>query len=270
MNADVDSPKPIHHVEHVMGMPVSFDIRPPTPPIASILDATQWLHHVDATFSTYRDDSIITRFGRGELTIEQLTEEVRFILDECRRLGEVTNGAFDAFSVPTTTGTTLDPSGLVKGWAIQVAAEMLSAAGAVNFCINAAGDIALGGSPEPGRPWNIGIRHPYLPDMLATSLRLSGPAAVATSANYERGEHIIDPRTGSPAELLLSATVTGPDLGVADAYATAVFVMGLDGLEWIASQDGYEAYVITATDMTQWSDGFSEMWNTNDVQTSPT
>ncbi len=186
---------------------------------------------------------------------------MRLVLTECHRLNEVTNGAFDAFDVPAVNGTRLDPSGLVKGWAIQKAAVMLEEAGAVNYCINAAGDIALGGQPEPGRGWVVGIRHPYQADKLATTLHLSGPTVVATSAAYERGDHIIDPRDGTPARSLISATIVGPSLALADAYATAVFVMGIEGLEWVEAQDGYEAYVITDDDMTLWSERFAKAWD---------
>ncbi len=191
---------PIHHVEQVMGMPVSFDIRLPVPPVEAVREAVTWLHHVDATFSTYRDDSPITRLGRDEITLEDVTDEVRLVLTECHRLNEVTNGAFDAFDVPAVNGTRLDPSGLVKGWAIQKAAAMLEEAGAVNYCINAAGDIALGGQPEPGRGWVVGIRHPYQADKLATTLHLSGPTAVATSAALRAGRshHRPPRRNASP------------------------------------------------------------------------
>lgn len=265
MNMNTTSQKPLHHVEQVMGMPVSFDIRPPVPPVATIRAVVGWLHHVDATFSTYRDDSLITRFGRGEIEHDDLTNEVRGVLMECRRLSAISHGAFDAYRVPAPNGTHLDPSGLVKGWSVQLAAEMLATAGAVNFCINAAGDIALAGQPKPGSPWRIGIQHPYLADKLATTLSLIGPTAIATSANYQRGAHLLDPRSGSPADSLLSVTVTGPDLGVADAYATAVFVMGLDGLDWIDTQGGYEAYVITPTESTEWTEGFAAAWELADA-----
>ncbi len=251
---------PVHHVEHVMGMPISFDIRPPTPPLEAIREAIAWLHHVDETFSTYKLDSPISRIGRGDLSERGASLEIQEVLSECRRLTRLTNGAFDAFAVPAPNGTHVDPSGLVKGWAIQRAAGIIVDAGAVNYCINAAGDIALGGQPEPDRPWSVGIRHPFLSDKLATTVRLAGPIAVATSAKYERGDHIIDPRSGTVANAMLSATVFGPDLGLADAYATAVFVMGEEGLDWIDDRDGYEAYVITLDETTHWTHGFERAW----------
>ena len=246
----------IQHVEYVMGMAVSFDTRPPVPGGHSLHDAVSWLHHVDATFSTYKADSEISRFARGELTIATLSTETEEVLLRCLELTEITNGAFDAFAVPAPNGTRLDPSGYVKGWAIERAAMLLEGAGVENFCINAGGDIAVRGIPGPDQPWRVGIRHPYQEHHLATVLNLKGPIAVATSATYERGAHIIDPRTDQPTTELASATVVGPDLGTADAFATALFVLGLEGLDWIEQQDGYDAYIITHDDTTRWSMGF--------------
>jgi thiamine biosynthesis lipoprotein len=245
-----------HDVEQVMGMTVSIDVRDPHLDPDALAGVWKWLHHVDATFSTYREDSEITRFGRGELTIDELSPEVEDVLLQCIELGELTDGAFDAFAVPAPNGTRLDPSGLVKGWSIERAAGLLQDAGARNFCINAGGDIALRGEPRDGEPWRVGIRHPDHAALMALVLELHGPAAVATSGTYERGAHIIDPRDGTPTTALASATVVGPDLGLADAFATAAFVMGLEALEWIETQPGYEAYLITHDETTHWSRGF--------------
>jgi thiamine biosynthesis lipoprotein len=249
-------PSVLHHVEHVMGMAVSIDIREPAPAAGALFDVLQWLHHVDATFSTYRDDSEITRFGRGELRIDELSRDTEEILLRCIELTDVTGGAFDAFAVPAPNGTNLDPSGLVKGWSIERAAAILEAAGAMNFCINAGGDICLRGEAAPNEVWQVGIRHPDDANQLALVLGARGPLGIATSATYERGAHIIDPRVGTPTTSLASATIIGPDLGVADAYATAAFVMGLEAIEWIDTQPGYHAYLITHDGTTCWSMGF--------------
>jgi FAD:protein FMN transferase len=246
----------LHHVEHVMGMAVSFDIRDPAPAEGALDDVVRWLHYVDATFSTYREDSEITRFGRGEMSIDELRPDVEAILLRCIELTELTGGAFDAFAVPAPNGTHLDPSGLVKGWSIERAAATLEAAGASNFCINAGGDIAIRGEASPDQPWRVGVRHPDLADRLALVLAVRGPLGIATSATYERGAHIVDPRVGSPTTELSSASVVGPDLGVADAYATAAFVLGLDSIDWIETQPNYHAYLVTHDGATYWSSRF--------------
>ena len=96
-------------------------------------------------------------------------------------------------------------------------------------------------------------------------LDVVGPAAVATSATYERGAHIIDPRTGQPTTDLASVTVVGPDLTLVDAFATAVFVMGLSGLDWLARQPGYEAMAITHDDRMHLTPGFSA-WRRPEIE----
>ena len=136
-------------------------------------------------------------------------------------------------------GGRLDPSGLVKGWAVAGAAARLAAAGARSLFINAGGDIATRGGP-----WRIGIRHPLERERLAAVLEGSD-LAVATSGEYERGRHVIDPHTGRPPDGLLSVTIVGPDLATADAYATAAFAMGADGPAWAATLAGYDALCIT-------------------------
>ena len=231
-------------VEHAMGMAVSFDVRDDLDP-AAIDEAVTWLHYVDALFSTYKDDSMITRFGRREIDVEELDPLVHEVLDLCALVEEDTAGAFD-IHVPAPNGTNLEPSGLVKGWSIERTAAILECHGATNFTINAGGDIAVRGEVAPGEPWKIGIRHPEIADHMAAVLHVAGPMAVATSALYERGQHIIDPRTGAPASGVASVTIIGPDLTFVDAYATAVFVMGLDGLTWLGeTHSDHGAFIIT-------------------------
>lgn len=189
-------------VEHVMGMPVRVE---------GSVDAARvfaWLRWVDATFSTHRADSEISRLGRGERF--EPHPLVRSVLARCEALRVQTGGLFDV-----RAGGRLDPSGYVKGWAVQRAAAF----GRGRFLIDAGGDLVLRGR------WRVGIRHPYERDRLAAALELAD-CAVATSGLYERGPHIIDPRTGRPARGLSSVTILGDDLGTVDAYATAAFVAG--------------------------------------------
>jgi thiamine biosynthesis lipoprotein len=102
------------------------------------------------------------------------------------------------------------------------------------------------GERAPGRPWRIGVQHPHERARIAAVLAPRGDLAVATSGAYERGEHIVDPLTGRPPAGVLSVTVAGPDLGTADAYATAAFAMGADGPVWTATLRGYEAMTMLA------------------------
>lgn len=229
-------------VEHVMGMPVCVDVRDVGVPAAAVDDAFAWLRWVDATFSTYKDDSEISRLNRGELALDDASAEVRSVLERCELLREETGGYFDA-RVSGNGG--VDPSGLVKGWSVDRAGEILADAGATTFSVYAGGDILTRGYPEPERAWRVGIQHPYVHHGIAAVIR-SNDLAVATSGQYERGEHVLDPHTGAAPQGVLSVTVTGPVLGIADAYATAAFAMGTNGPAWTASLEGHEAMTILA------------------------
>ena len=200
-----------------MGMPVRVAVRDRAP--VDLDPAFAWLRWVDATFSPYRADSDVARLARGERFTPH--PEVRAVLARCEALRAETGGCFDAYA----TGR-LDPSGYVKGWAVDRAAALLDA---TELCIDAGGDVLVRGGP-----WRIGIRHPRQRDRLAAAL-LVHDAAVATSGLYERGAHIVDPRSGRVPDGVLSVTVIGPSLGIADAYATAAFVMGEDGPAWVPS-----------------------------------
>lgn len=233
---------PEHRVEHVMGMPISVDVRDPDVAGGPVDAVFAWLRHVDAVFSTYREDSEISRLGRGDLGLADCSAEVRHVLGQCEWLRRATDGYFDA----RADHGHLDPSGLVKGWSVEVASAMLAAAGSANHCINAAGDVRVRGRPGPGRLWQIGVLHPHHPGALTTVVPLTD-AAVATSGTYERGLHVFDPHTGAAAAELSSVTVVGPDLALADAYATAALARGLDAPAWLLTLAGHEAYLVDAT-----------------------
>lgn len=247
-----------HHVEFVMGMAVSIDIRDAGTPQAAVDDVVRWLHHVDATFSTYKEDSPISAIGRGETGLDEIDdEEILEVLRLCEELRRDSNGAFDAFEVPAPNGTRFDPSGVVKGWSIERAAEILEQHGCHNFCINAGGDIAIRGNPAGDDAWTVGVRHPLDDQAVALVVDARRRLAIATSATYERGAHIIDPHTGQPTTGLASVTIVGPDLSLADAYATTVFVMGIDGLDWLDRHTDFDAFIITHDAMTFWTPGLN-------------
>jgi thiamine biosynthesis lipoprotein len=232
------------HVEHVMGTAVSIDIRDGAPPPGAIDRAVAWLHAVDETFSPFRASSAVSRLGDGTLPVEDASDDVRWVVERCAALRAETDGAFDAWA----TGR-FDPSALVKGWAVQRAADRLLVDGAPSVCVTAGGDIAVRGP----RTWRVGIRHPLDPMALAGVVAIRNEA-IATSGTYERGSHIVDPVSGLPPSGVLSITVIGPDLGTADAYATAAFAKGKAGPEWTAGLNGYEAMTILAdaTVLTTW------------------
>jgi thiamine biosynthesis lipoprotein len=236
-----------------MGTAISLDLRPPAVPSAAIEAAFDHLRDIDARFSTYRAGSEISRLGRGELSAADCSPDVREVLVRCEDLRALSRGSFDVRA--HRADGRLDPSGFVKGWAVEGTAGILDAAGARNYCLNAGGDVIARGEPEPGSPWRVGIRHPEIPDRVATVLE-ARDLAVATSGSYERGDHIGDPRSGRPALGLLSLTVVGPSLAEADAYATAAFAMGEAGLSWIATIPGYAGCMITLRRRLVWTEEF--------------
>ena len=234
-----------HRVEHVMGMPVVVEARGESP-----FDAVfNWLRFVDGLFSTYRDESQISRINRGELAVARAHPLVREVLDRCEELRRETGGYFDARAASPHW---LDPSGLVKGWAVDRAAAILDEAGVAEFAISAGGDMRLRGT------WRVGIQHPRLRDRIAAALELTG-LAIATSGAYARGEHVLDPHTGRPPAGILSVTIVGPELAAADAYATAAFAMGSAGPEWTARLAGYEAMTVLAGDVVVTTPGFRRL-----------
>lgn len=219
----------MRRVEHIMGMPISLH----TPHGERGDVVFDWLAEADRRFSPFRPDSELCRGDHSP--------ELTGILELCAEYERDSGGAFRA----RLPGRELDPCGVVKGWAVQRAADLLRGHGVQDFCLNAGGDVVAAGEPEPGRPWQVGIRHPDLAHEVCAVFEVSG-RAVATSGCYERGEHIIDGRSGLPARELISLTVIADDLTVADATSTAAFAMGLEGVEWAAARPGCTVFAVDA------------------------
>jgi thiamine biosynthesis lipoprotein len=244
----------LKHAEEVMGTVVSFVVPTGGVPELRVTNALQSacrvLHEADAVFSTWNPDSPMSRVRRGELALEDAPGVMRDVLRTCGLVRELSGGWFDPWAMPGG----VDPTGLVKGWAAQRAAAELESAGITSAMINAAGDIVVLGGPEPGRPWQVGLRDPRRPQRLACIVPVEG--AIATSAHYERPDQVLDPRDGTPALGLRSATVMGPDLGVADALATGLLAAGAAGLTQIAELEDYSAYGVGPAGVVRVTPGF--------------
>jgi len=243
-------PRRHSHVEEVMGTVVSFDIRGADPGREAVAEACAWLHRVDATFSTYRATSEISRLDRGELRLPDASDDVRAVLARCTELRDQTQGAFDA-----QIAGTLDPSGYVKGWAAERAARILEGHGLRDFQINAGGDIVVRGEAHPGTGWRIGIRHPDRADALIGVVCLRD-RAIATSGAYERGAHVLAPAASVSARRFRSVTVTGRDLGTADAWATAILAWGVDGFDLLVHVPPHTEALAVLDDTTVQTAGF--------------
>ena len=169
----------VTHAEEVMGTVVSFTAAPggltAAAAHAAIEAACQGLHRADAVFSTWIASSPVSRLRRGEVTLADLPPEVAAemteVLDLCQRAKAASAGWFDPWAMPGG----LDPTGLVKGWAVQRAADLLRRAGVAAALVNGGGDLAAFGSPpagQPGQPWRVGIRHPWRADALGSTVSL--------------------------------------------------------------------------------------------------
>jgi len=235
--------RPIHHLENVMGTVVTIDVFTTNATAGAdvsrqLATARALLQRADAVFSTWKPHTPISRLRRGEITYAQAPAEVSEVLERCAVARELSGGWFDPWAMPGG----IDPTGYVKGWAAQRALGAFRASGGCGAIVNAAGDIASFGDLGQGQPFRIGIADPFSPGRLAEVVYLTG--AIATSGTYERGNHLIDPHSGRPTTRVASASVTGPDLGLADALATAIAVAGEAGLDLIEALDGYEALII--------------------------
>jgi len=218
----------------------------PEPFLLSQIDkASEFFSQVDRDFSPFKSDSEVSRLQRGDIDIDDCSSaqrEVWNLIGEAKRL---TNGAFDPWSLAGG----YDPSGYVKGWAADKAAEAMMAAGVDSVLINAGGDLAVRNVSMP-----IGVRHPDRPLDVVHQIEITN-GAVATSGTYAKGAHIWDPREAMIAIGARSATVWGPDGGLADALATALVVAGSDGASWFAQSElkDYSAYVIDRHEETAWT-----------------
>ncbi|HEX4493319.1 MAG TPA: FAD:protein FMN transferase [Acidimicrobiia bacterium] len=232
----------------VWGTVVRIEVRDALDPRA-LDDVWSWFDRVDRVFSTWRVDSDIARIARGELSVTAADPDVALVLERCEELRRASDGAFDvAFAAgepptPTCGRGPLDPTGYVKGWAVDRAAARIHARGSSHFSINAGGDIVVR-APSRATAWRIGLQDPTRPDAIRGMVTLTD-GAVATSGAYERGEHVFDARTGRIARGLASVSVVGPDLATADGHATAALALGVEGMEWLSTQPRVEAFAIT-------------------------
>lgn len=222
--------RPSAHVElvHTMGTVVTLDVRGPGPRPgyeAAVAEATERLHRIDATLSTWIPDSWASRLLTGAVAAEDCPTQVRTVV----ALAQEVAAATDGFFTPRWRGAAAgpDPTGLVKGWAAQRTSDVLLAHGFADHAVNAAGDVVLSGVPVPeeagDQVWRIGISDPGRTGTLLGVVELpAGPWrwAVATSGTAERGRHVVDPHTGRFPGLVASATaVARVDAPLAEAGA---------------------------------------------------
>jgi len=206
------------------------------------------LRWVDEVFSTYRDDSWVQRISRGHATVAEAPPAVAEVLDLCERFRDETDGAFDA----RNPDGGIDPTGIVKTWAMERSRWRLGLLGASGLLWGCGGDVTVSGSgPVDGR-WRAGIADPReAPGPQAPIVRRvdlgRGLTALATSGHAHTPGHVWDPRTRASAEHFAQVSVAGTDLVACDAWATAVLAGGKRTLR-LAQERGIAAVALRVTD----------------------
>jgi thiamine biosynthesis lipoprotein len=236
----------------LMGMPITVEIVGAASEeiFTRVYD---YFDYVDKKFSTFKKDSEISRLNEGRLTFRNYSDDMQEVLRLCEETKKLTDGYFDI-----RHDNRLDPSGLVKGWAIRNAAAIISQVGFVNYYIDAGSDIQTAGRNSSGKPWRIGIRNPFNPRQMVKVIAIDQNQGVATSGTYERGLHIYNPKTARAADEVVSLTVIGPDIYQADRLATPAFAMGKAGIEFIDRLEGFEGYMIDKVGMATMTGGFEK------------
>lgn len=233
-----------------MGMPITLEIVDAMVTQTELDNVFAYFVSIDETFSTYKTTSEIAKINRGELLPAQYSKDMKTILALCEQTKKETHGYFDIWH-----DGVYDPAGIVKGWAIQNAADMLNARGFRDFYIDAGGDIQVSGHNET-RLWRVGIRNPFNRDEHVKILMLTD-RGIATSGTAIRGQHIYNPYHPDMQILdIVSLTVIGPNIYEADRFATAAFAMGKKGIQFIETLAGFEGYMIDTQARATFTSGF--------------
>ncbi len=213
-----------------------------------------YLDYVDKKFSTYKDESEISQINNGKIKEKDYSEDMKEVWRLCEETKKLTNGYFD---IKSKDGK-YDPSGLVKGWAINNAAKILQEQGFKNFYVEAGGDIQVCGKNSQGQNWRVGIRNPFNEEEIIKVVSLTD-IGIATSGTYIRGQHIYNPHhSGELITEIVSLTVIGTDVYEADRFATAAFAIGEKGIDFIEGLKGFEGYMINKDGVATITSGFEK------------
>lgn len=238
----------------MMGMPITLEISDSFVTEEFFDRVFAYFGYVDKKFSTYKDDSEISLINNNLVKEENYSEDMREVFAISEETKKLTNGYFD---IKSKDGK-IDPSGLVKGWAIYNAAKLLKEWGFKNFYVEAGGDIQVYGKNSEGQLWRIGIRNPFNQEEIIKVISLTD-AGIATSGNYIRGQHIYNPHnTDEQITEIVSLSVIGHNIYEADRFATAAFAMGRKGISFIESLDGFEGYMIDKNGVATMTSGFNK------------
>jgi len=240
----------------IMGMPITVNVADKSATAGTLEHVFSYFSSVDERFSTYKKTSEISRINRGELKESEYSNDMKTVFALSEKTRKETKGYFD---IRNPQGD-IDPSGLVKGWAIYNAAQLLKRQGFKNFYIDAGGDVQAEGHNENGRRWRVGIRDPLntREEKIVKVVHLTD-CGIATSGTYLRGQHIYNPHEkNKPINDIVSLSVVGPNVYEADRFATAAFAMGKDGINFIERLPGFEGYAIDKEGIATMTGGFAK------------
>lgn len=235
-----------------MGMPITVKVVDADVSEADIEDVYNYFQYIDTTFSTYKNNSEISRINQKVLPVNRASNDVKTVLKLCEETKKITDGYFDM-----SRNGMIDPSGLVKGWSILNAAKLLEKKGFKNYYVDAGGDIQVRGKNKNDQPWSIGIRNPFNRYQVIKIIHLEN-GGVATSGLYIRGAHIFNPHDISDnLQEIVSFTVVGPNVYEADRFATAAFAMQRKGIFFIENLKGFEGYMIDKKGIATYTSNFN-------------
>lgn len=235
-----------------MGMTVVVEIAESTATVNDLDIVFCYFDYIDRKFSTYKPESEISQINQGKLKRENYSFDMSEVFSLAEKTKRETNGFFDILR-----NGKIDPSGIVKGWAIHNAAQLLIKNGFKNFFVDAGGDIQVSGKSAQGTPWKIGIKNPFNEKEIVKVISVA-TEGVATSGTYLRGQHIYNPFNKNKITDIVSLTVIGPNIYEADRFATAAFAMGRDGIAFIGSLPGFEGYLIDKDGQATFTAGFNK------------
>lgn len=241
-------------IRNMMGMTIRLKIVDPQAVKEDLDVVFEYLNFVDEKFSTYKTNSEISQINRREILPKNYSPEMKEVFSLLEKWQKLTNGYFNA----NHPDGYVDPSGLVKGWAINNSAKLLESRGLKNFYVEAGGDIQVAGKNEDGQAWKIGIKNPFVESENIKIVKLSNQG-IATSGSYIRGDHIYNPHNpNKKISKIVSLTVIGPNVYEADCLATAAFAMGELGINFIETLAGFEAYVVDENKIATMTSGFEK------------
>ncbi len=236
----------------LMGMPVTLEIIDESATQKDLDDVYSYFTWVDNKFSTYKKDSEITKFNEGKIKRHDFSFEMKVIFAKSAQTKKETDGYFDI-----KHNNYYDPSGIVKGWAIYNAAQILKKRKFKNFFVDVGSDIQVYGKNSEGKNWKIGIKNPFNQNQIVKVLSITN-LGIATSGTYIRGQHVYNPKDCKPITEILSLTVIGSDIYEADRFATAAFAMGKKGIYFIEELKGFEGYMIDKEGIATQTSNFSK------------